>query len=344
MVDHERYMRRCFELASGGIGQVAPNPLVGAVLVCNGEIIADGFHRQFGGPHAEVNALRQVNDSALLQQSTLYVNLEPCSHHGKTPPCSELIIRKNIPRVVIANTDPNPLVAGDGIRKLKNAGVEMITGVLQNEGALLNRHFMTAHLKKRPYITLKWVQTSDGFIAPVRSDGIHWISNESSRRLVHLWRSEEQAILTSVNTVKNDNPQLTVRKIKGNHPIKVVIDPHLKLNHHYRVFEGKDPVLVFNSLNDKIRGNIRNVKIIGRGKEFLHHLLDVLMVHDIHSLLVEGGSTTLNYFLESGFWDEARVFTGNITFGNGVSAPEINQKANAEVCVDGDLLQFYYNY
>lgn len=343
MGDHKRYMQRCIELAGMGLGQVAPNPMVGAVLVCGGEIISEGFHGKYGEAHAEVNALQKVKDSALLARSTLYVNLEPCSHHGKTPPCSALIISKKIPRVVIANSDPNPLVAGSGIRQLKKAGVEVITGVLQNEGAHLNRRFFTAHLNKRPFIILKWAQTAGGIMAPFHAQGIRWISNESSRRLVHIWRSEEQAILTSVNTVMNDNPQLTVRKIRGRNPVKVVIDPTLKLDHHYRIFQGSTPVLVFNSINDSTKGNVQNIKIKGRGREFLLHLLQKLMELEVHSLLVEGGSVTLNSFLESGLWDEARVFTGKVNFDKGIPAPAINRKADREMHVDGDLLEIYHN-
>lgn len=344
MVDHERYMHRCLELAGAGLGQVAPNPMVGAVLVCDGQIIAEGFHLKFGGPHAEVNALKQVNDYALSARSTLYVNLEPCSHHGKTPPCSDLIISKKIRRVVIANSDPNPLVAGSGIRQLEKAGVEVVTGVLQKEGSMLNRRFFTAHLRKRPYIILKWAQTADGFVAPFHTQGIRWISNESSRRLVHLWRSEEQAILTSVNTVMNDNPQLTVRNISGGNPIRVVIDPHLKLNHQYRVFQGKTPVLVFNSVNDSTEGNIKNVKVKGRGKEFLKQLLQKLLEMEVHSLLIEGGSYTLSSFINSGFWDEARVFTGKTIFGEGISAPVIGIKPTDTIEIDGDRLEYFHNH
>ena len=232
-MEHEKFMQRCLELAAIGSGYVAPNPMVGCVIVANDLIIGEGYHRIFGGPHAEVNAFDEVENEDLLSSATLYVSLEPCSHFGKTPPCVDLIISKKIQRVVIGCRDSNPAVSGKGIDRLKRAGIEVIEGVLENECRWLNKRFFTFHERQRPYIVLKWAQTQDGYIDRIRgeaSSGINWVTSETTKSLVHKWRSEEQSILVGRNTIINDNPSLTVREYDGRNPIRIVIDSQLQIS------------------------------------------------------------------------------------------------------------------
>lgn len=330
---HARYMARCLELALGGQGNVAPNPMVGAVIVHNGQIIGEGFHAVYGQAHAEVNAINSVTDKNLLKESTLYVSLEPCSHFGKTPPCTDRIVEYEIPRVVIATTDPNPKVAGRGIEILRQSGKEVITGVMEREAKEINRRFITFHVQKRPYVILKWAQTMDGFIDKNRkpSDpiGSNWITNELARSLVHRWRSEEQAVLVGTNTVEKDNPQLNVRNWSGKSPIRVVIDRKLRLSRSSKVFDGSQPTILFTGNNSSAIArkaeftNIENLEIItidfvkGVESQILKELAD----REIISVMVEGGALLLNSFIQKNLWDEARVFIGNKFFGEGVKAP-----------------------
>jgi diaminohydroxyphosphoribosylaminopyrimidine deaminase/5-amino-6-(5-phosphoribosylamino)uracil reductase len=255
----ETYINRCLELALPGLGNTAPNPMVGSVIVHGWHIIGEGFHHRFGGPHAEVNAVNSVKDKTLLRNSVLYVNLEPCSHSGKTPPCAEMIIEAGIPEVVIGTADPNPIVSGNGIKKLEHAGIRVTTGILEKQCIALNRRFITFHSRKRPYIILKWAQTSDGFIDVLRENqGISrptWISNEISRKLVHKWRSEEQAILVGTQTAILDNPQLNVREWTGNSPIRMVIDRQLKLSKKLNLFNNSSTTIVFNEFSLQGRPN-----------------------------------------------------------------------------------------
>ncbi|MGE0079513.1 MAG: bifunctional diaminohydroxyphosphoribosylaminopyrimidine deaminase/5-amino-6-(5-phosphoribosylamino)uracil reductase RibD [Bacteroidales bacterium] len=327
------YMSRCLELALNGIGNVAPNPMVGAVIVHNNQIIGEGFHAFYGEAHAEINAINSVKDKSLLKDSTIYVSLEPCSHYGKTPPCTDRIVDLGIPNVVIAATDPNPKVSGRGIEILRQQGCNVTVGVLEDEALEQNRRFITYHTKKRPYVILKWAQTIDGFIDAVRqpSDPIEpiWITNEHARSLVHRWRSEEQAILVGTNTVERDNPHLNVRNWCGRAPFRVVLDRKLRLPKESNVFDGTQPTLLFMGNNSSSLARkpefagIPNLEMITidfvKGVEA--QILKELGSRDIISVIVEGGATLLSSFIQRGLWDEARVFVGNKFFGDGVKAP-----------------------
>jgi diaminohydroxyphosphoribosylaminopyrimidine deaminase/5-amino-6-(5-phosphoribosylamino)uracil reductase len=343
-------MKRCIELAIKGLGHVSPNPMVGCVIVCDDKIIGEGYHKEYGQAHAEVNAINSVQDQALLKKATLYVSLEPCSHVGKTPACSDLVIQKNIPYVVIGSIDPNPLVKGKGIDKLKNAGIKIETGILEKECKELNKRFFTFHEKKRPYIILKWAQTKDGFIDKQRtaSDAGKQlkISNETTDIMVHQWRSQEQAVMAGTNTALLDNPQLTVRLIKGKNPVRIVIDNELKIPQHYRLLDGTIPTLVF---TDRKKGNITNVEYIvlegprdeGQGTR---EILNELYKRNIQSVLVEGGAQLINSFIENGLWDEARIITDEMKIGNGVKAPEIKEfLATNEITIERNTIQYILN-
>ena len=334
-MNHEVYMRRCFELAKNGMGYTTPNPLVGSVIVCGSEIIGEGWHHKAGTAHAEVNAIKDVRDSDLLAKSRLYVNLEPCSHYGRTPPCADLIIESKIPRVVISNLDPHKAVAGKGIERLRNAGVEVVTSVLEPEGAHLNRRFFCFHKKKRPYIILKWAQSEDGFLDKTREKdtvGVNWITQAETQSLVHKWRSEEDAILIGGNTLLNDNPSLTTRAYTGKNAIPLVWssqDHHdSKLN-----LSQKESTIFLNQLIDSDEEKSRiNV----------HRVVQKLADRNILSVLVEGGAATLKSFLEAGLWDEARVITGNKTFKEGLKAPVIKAKPGKEMRFSSDVIHYYF--
>lgn len=327
------YMARCLELALNGQGNVAPNPMVGALIVHNNRIIGEGYHIKYGDSHAEINAINSVKDKSLLKESTLYLSLEPCSHFGKTPPCVDTIISMGIPRVVVATIDVNPKVMGRGVEYLRKAGVDVVVGVMEAEARDLNRRFFTFQTKKRPYIILKWAQTIDGFIDAVRSpsDPIApvWITNELSRSLVHRWRSEEQAILIGTKTVEKDNPKLNVRDWSGRTPTRVIIDRKLRLPIEANVFDGLIPTLLFigNNATASVRkaqfAAIPNLEIISidfaRGMEF--QLLKELYDRNINSVMIEGGAIIISSFVQKNLWDEARVFVGNQFFYDGVKAP-----------------------
>lgn len=326
----EQYMLRCLELAKLGFGETAPNPMVGSVIVNNNKIIGEGYHRRFGEAHAEANAINSVFDKNLLTQSTLYVNLEPCSHFGKTPPCADLIIQHKIPKVVLCNTDPNRLVKGKGIEKLRAAGIQVITDVLKSAGEELNKRFFMFHRKSRPYIILKWAQTTDGFIDIERSPGQPqrptWITSEEARMLVHKWRSEEQSIMVGTNTVFLDNPQLNVRDWTGKHPVRILVDRSLRLPQNLRLFDGSIPTLVFThkELEEDENKNVTFVSI--PFDEYLpEHILGELYRRNIQSIIIEGGAKLLTSFIEAELWDETRVFTGNQYFASGVAAPKIDK-------------------
>lgn len=322
----EFFMRRCLELAWNGMEQVAPNPMVGSVICFEGRAVGEGYHQVYGGAHAEVNAIRSVRDMVLLKKSTLYVNLEPCAHQGKTPPCSDLIIESGIPRVVIGTSDSNSLVAGKGIEKLRKAGIDVRVGVLEPECLALNRRFFTYHEKKRPYIILKWAQTQDGFLDVIRQPGdpigVNWITNPLSRLLVHRWRSQEQAIMVGSNTVLFDNPQLNVRYWEGRDPIRVLIDRKLRIPSDAHIFNYAVPTIVFNLQQTRLDKNLQYIQI-RQNEDLLKQVFDHLYQRNIASVFVEGGSKLLNELLLKGYWDEARVLTGLKTFGRGVEAPKI---------------------
>ena len=319
------FMQRCLELALLGMGDVAPNPMVGCVIVYEGKIIGEGYHEKYGQAHAEVNAVRSVKNPELLSKSTLYVSLEPCAHFGKTPPCSDLIIESCIPRVVIGTVDPFAKVSGKGIEKMRAAGIEVEVGLLENECRELNRRFFTFHEKKRPYILLKWAQTLDGFIDTDRSETQHptWITNTLSKRLVHRQRSEESAILIGTNTAQYDNPALTVREWMGNQPVRMVIDRTRRLNSNLTIFDQKSPTWVFTDVECEDTENVKFITLDFK-QDILPQMLAELYKRDILSVVVEGGSILLDSFLSHELWDEAFVYTGNQFFGKGVAAPHIS--------------------
>jgi len=338
---HEHFMQRCFELAQQGLGSVAPNPMVGSVIVHEEKIIGEGYHQKFGAPHAEVNAINSVTNNELLKSSTLYVNLEPCSHHGKTPPCADLIIEKQIPKVVICNTDPNPLVAGNGIEKLNNAGIEVVTGVLEKEGLELNKRFFTFHTKHRPYIILKWAQSSDGFFTK-GNDKQYWITGELAKKIVHRWRSEEQAILVGGNTSLVDNPQLNNRYFdKEKQPARIVIDKDLTLPETLNVFDNGIKTIVFNAVTEKSEDSITYVKI--PFQNLPDEICKALYKLNIQSVIIEGGAKTLQLFINNNLWDEARIFTGNVKFENGIYAPAIDGIFISNDKIGDDSLTFFRN-
>jgi len=330
-------MRRAFDLAIGGIGRVSPNPMVGSVVVHEDRIIGEGWHQQFGGPHAEVNALQGIKEKHLLAKSTVYVNLEPCSHFGKTPPCADLLVKNRINKVVVSNVDPNSQVAGQGISRLKENGIEVVTGVLESEGQWLNRRYFTSITQNRPYVILKWAQTKDGFIAKEDYQS-KWISNDSSRVLVHKWRSEEDAILVGANTAFHDNPNLNVRDWHGRDPVRAVIDGELKLPADLNLWRGDQKTICYNTKKENQEGNTSYVKL-GTGEQvpqILAHMHDV----GIQSLVVEGGSRLLTLFEQHKLWDEARIFISPQEFKNGIKAPEVSGKIMEEQEIDGDVLIF----
>jgi diaminohydroxyphosphoribosylaminopyrimidine deaminase/5-amino-6-(5-phosphoribosylamino)uracil reductase len=325
MVVEEKYMARCIELARGGEGNTAPNPMVGAVIVHKGKIIGEGFHRKCGEAHAEVNAVASVRDEALLRDSTIYVSLEPCSHYGKTPPCAELIIRKGIPRVVVGTLDPFPEVSGRGVRMLREAGIEVVTGVLEEEARALNPAFMTFQIRKRPYVYLKWAQSADGFMDIRREDASVpsvLLSSAETLRRVHRLRSEVAAIMVGTRTALLDNPSLTVRHWAGRSPVRVVLDRTLKLPVGSHLLDGAVPTLVFTAVEVESRPNVEYVQI-DFGQEVLSQVLQYLYGQNLNSLMVEGGAELLESFLDAGLWDEAWVETAPVVLGAGVKAPAV---------------------
>lgn len=339
------YMRRCFELARKGLGMTRTNPLVGCVIVHDDCIIGEGYHHEFGGPHAEVNAIRSVKNQSLLPESTLYCSLEPCAHHGKTPPCSNLIKQKGISRVVISNSDPFPSVNGEGIRDLREAGITVETECLAEEGYHMNRRFMRFIKNKRPYIILKWAQTTDGFIdlerEPGDSEGPRWITNNVSRTLVHKWRSEEAAIMVGTNTVLTDDPGLNVRRWTGENPIRVTMDRNDRLTNSLQILDGKQETIIFTGVPKKYSGRTRSIHADLSYE--LRDVLEELCDQKVISVFVEGGARLHTSFIESGLWDEARVFTGKMTFSQGVKAPEMNIQAEKTLYISGTKLEIFRN-
>lgn len=339
-------MQRCLQLAAQGLGNVAPNPMVGSVVVYKGNIIGEGYHQQYGQAHAEVNAINAVENKELLQQSTLYVNLEPCSHYGKTPPCADLIIKHRIPRVVIGSVDYHSVVNGRGIEKLIKAGTDVTVGVLEDECKELNKRFFTFHQKKRPYVILKWAQTKDGFVDVKRTSGNPQtplkISNPESHKLVHRWRSQEQAIIVGTNTALLDNPQLTVREAQGKNPVRITIDKNVRIPQNYHLLDNTVQTLVFTATETTSSTNLEYIKIDFQ-KNILPQILKELYHRSIHSVIVEGGTTLLNSFIDKGLWDEARVFIAPQKIGDGVKAPTLNSIAASERNINEDALCLFRN-
>src|SRR5882672_10395867 len=338
MIPDELFMHRALELAGLGTGRVSPNPRVGCVIVYRERIIGEGWHRRWGEAHAEVNAIASVADKSLLKESTVYVNLEPCSHYGKTPPCADLLIQFAVKKVVVANGDPNPLVGGEGIRKLRAAGVDVTMGVLENECRELNKRFFTFIGKHRPYIILKWAQTSDGFLARKNFDS-KWISNEFSRQLVHRWRSEEDAVLVGTRTAAHDNPQLNVREWSGRNPVRIVIDRFLRLPENLLLWDGSQRTLCYNVLKHEDRGVVHFVRL--DEADFTHQLIADLHKQNIQSVMIEGGALTLNLFITAGLWDEARIFHSSRSLGAGIAAPIIKGTLSSFTPIFSDELKIF---
>jgi len=341
----EKYIKRCIELAKNGLGTTYPNPLVGCVIIFENTIIGEGWHKKSGASHAEVIAIESVQNKELLSSSTLYVSLEPCSHFGKTPPCADLILKYKIPNVVIGTVDPNSKVAGKGIQKLKDSGVNVTFGILEKEGNELNKRFFTFHRKNRPYIILKWAESADGFISPKNKTEQKpvWISNEYSRQLVHKWRSEEQAILVGTQTIIDDNPSLTVRDWVGKNPIRVVIDIENAIDLSSNVFDNQAKTIVFS--NKEVTSNsdkIQTIKI-DFDTNSTQEIVKKLYNNNIQSIIIEGGRKTLQSFIDANLWDEARVFIGEINLKEGTKAPELNRKINLKVVLKKDTLLLYRN-
>ncbi len=336
-------MQRCLQLAKLGAGFTAPNPMVGAVLVYNNKIIGEGYHQQYGGPHAEVNCIASVNDDDKknIPFSTIYVSLEPCAHFGKTPPCADLIIKEKIPNVVVGCRDPFTEVDGKGIEKLKAAGVNVQMSELEDECIELNKRFFTFHTQHRPYIILKWAQTADGFIGN-NSDERMLITNENTNRLVHTWRSEEAAILIGTNTAMKDDPQLNTRLVPGRSPVRMVLDMNLRLSEHLKIFDGTQKTIVLNGVKDEQKENIIYRKIGSRN--LVADILNVCYHERLLSVIIEGGAKMLQTFIDAGVWDEARIITNTKMFaGNGVKSPSLPLVAVEEMTIDSDKLCFYFN-
>lgn len=332
---HEKFMHRCIDLARLGAGNTAPNPMVGSVIVYNDKIIGEGYHKKWGESHAEVNAINSVKDKDLLKYASIYVNLEPCAHHGKTPPCASLIASLGIPNVIIGSVDTAEHVSGKGVQILKVAGCNVTTGILEKESRDLNKRFFTFHEKKRPYIILKWAQTKDGFIDVIRDSNSFakptWITNEYAKTLVHKWRSEEQSILIGTNTALADNPSLTTRLWSGKSPVRIVFDRELKLPENLSVFDQNARTILITDLSAKtqrlksLNENI-GIKFVDYKNDFYSQLFQILINEEIQSIIVEGGEQVLNSFIKDNLWDEARVFYGEKEFKKGIKAPELEME------------------
>jgi diaminohydroxyphosphoribosylaminopyrimidine deaminase/5-amino-6-(5-phosphoribosylamino)uracil reductase len=326
----EKYMRRCLELAEKAAGYTAPNPMVGAVLVHEDKIIGEGWHQEYGGPHAEVNCFRSVQeeDQHLISASKLYVSLEPCAHFGKTPPCADLIIEKEVKQVIVGIRDPFEQVNGKGIEKLKAANVDVIAGFLEEQCYEMNKRFFCFHTKARPYIILKWAQTATGIVS-VENERL-FISNSSSNMLVHKWRSEEAAILVGTATALKDDPELNVRHVNGKNPVRIVIDTELKLPNTLKLFSGEQTTIVLNKEKEVLLGNVVYKKI--DSTSVVRSIIEVCIEMKLLSIIIEGGTKTLQSFIDANMWDEARVITNEqLTVQNGVAAPVLSkqQKINS---------------
>lgn len=327
----EQYMRRCLQLALMAEGRTYPNPMVGSVIVCDGRIIGEGYHRKAGTPHAEVNAVASVKDKSLLANSTLYVNLEPCAHWGRTPPCAKLIIDSHIPRVVVGCVDTFSEVSGKGIAMMREAGVDVRVGLLEQECRYVNRRFFTYHEKQRPYVLLKWAESADGYIDALRDakDRPVWFTNEECRRLVHKQRTEECAVMIGADTALLDNPSLTARSWQGNQPMRIVIDLHGRTyGAPLKLFtDGGDAIVLSGQRNGK-EGNVQYVRVESDGMS-VKPLLKALYDMEVQSVIVEGGRVTLQRFIDEGVWDEAWRYVGTLALGDGVPAPRMTGEVHS---------------
>ncbi len=341
-------MQRCLTLAKKGLGLTYPNPLVGSVIVNKGKIIGEGWHKKAGEAHAEVVAINSVNDQSLLTESTIYVNLEPCSHQGRTPPCADLIVKMKIKNIVIGTIDCNSEVNGSGVAHLKRNGCNVTIGILENESLEINKRFFTFHQKKRPYVILKWAETKDGFIFPniinKKEKKPIWISNLYSQQLVHKWRTEEEAILVGTTTVLHDNPSLSARKFYGRSPVRIAIDKDLKIPENYNIYDGSLQTFIFTQKNAPYeRENTIFIKV-DFSKKINDQILNTLFEKGVQSVIIEGGSKTLQSFIDLGLWDEARIFIGDNFFKNGIRSPKLNGRAEKRTRIINDRLTIYKNY
>ncbi|MGB6092531.1 MAG: bifunctional diaminohydroxyphosphoribosylaminopyrimidine deaminase/5-amino-6-(5-phosphoribosylamino)uracil reductase RibD [Moheibacter sp.] len=330
-------MKRCIELASNGLGMTYPNPVVGCVIVRNGQIISDGWHQKAGEAHAEVNAVNKIRDKEILKDCEIYVSLEPCSHFGKTPPCSDIIVRYGFKKVIVGISDPNSKVNGQGIKRIRDAGIEVKVGVLENECAELNKRFFCYHQNKRPYIVLKWAQTADGFMAaenPIQK----WITNPYSKQLVHLWRSQEQSVLVGYKTAKVDNPQLNLRLWSGNQPVRVVIDRDLSLDQKLHLFDGSQKTIIFSEKENSSRPDVVQLKFDENLEE---SILNELYKSGLQSVIIEGGRKTLEGFINNDLWDEARVFSTAESWASGIKAPWVDGKLIGQKLIGSDRLKIF---
>lgn len=348
-MSHEFYIKRCLELALLGIGNVSPNPMVGCVIVANDKIIGEGYHQKYGEAHAEPNAVKAVFDrygedaESLLKSATAYVNLEPCAHFGKTPPCADLFVRHQLKKVVIGNRDPFPGVDGKGIQKLKEAGIEVESGILDEECRYLNRRFFTRIQKQRPFIVLKWAETANGYFSTI--DGHQkWISGALAKRLAHQWRTEEDAILIGKQTAIMDNPQLTSREWPGKNPTRLVIDKHLQVPQNNHIFNTEAKTIIFNEVKTDVVGNVHYIQMEDMHFYLAQKIAFQLYLMDVQSVIIEGGANVLNQFLESNLWDEARVFTAPNSWESGLRSPIINGHLQEQTQIGLDKLSIYINH
>lgn len=336
----EQMMQRCVQLAQNGFGSTYPNPMVGCVIVHEGKIIAESWHMKAGEPHAEVNAISQLADKEILTESTLYVSLEPCAHYGKTPPCADLIIRHRIPKVIIGTIDPFSKVNGEGIRKMREAGIEVVSGVLEKECKELNKRFFKFHQEKRPYVILKWAQTADGFMAAENNEQ-KWITNSYSKQLVHLWRTQEQSVLVGTRTAKIDNPQLNARLWTGNHPVRLILDKELKLDKTLHLFDGNQRTIVFTEKQKAGEHNLEFIEV-PFDSNLPQSILSRLFELHIQSVIIEGGKSTLETFMQRDLWDEARIFTSSGFWNSGIQSPEIYGNLVHTKNIINDKLEILY--
>ncbi len=337
-MDDSKFMKRCIDLALKGIGYTYPNPLVGSIIVHNNKIIGEGYHAKYGESHAEVNAINNVVNKKLLRESTLYVNLEPCNHHGNTPPCTEAIIDNNIKRIVIGSRDPNKLVDGSGIDKLRSSGCDVVVGVMDLECSDLNKRFFKYHKHKRPYIILKWAESKDGFISPLKSRlstrKVNWISGEKSKKLTHKWRSEEHSILVGVQTIIDDNPLLTTRFVNGKDPIRFVLDPNSRIPIDSRVLSQTSKTIIFS----KKENNLISDYTKSLSFENIQLIIESLYNMKIQSVLIEGGTKTINHFLNNDLWDSIRVFKSNKKIKDGIKSPYVDFSKFSKNDIGDDIL------
>ncbi|MCP4120688.1 MAG: bifunctional diaminohydroxyphosphoribosylaminopyrimidine deaminase/5-amino-6-(5-phosphoribosylamino)uracil reductase RibD [Bacteroidetes bacterium] len=340
MTASEKYVQRCIELARLGSGKVSPNPMVGCVIVHNDTIIGEGWHQKYGGPHAEVNAIESIANKDLLKESTIYVSLEPCSIFGNTPPCADLIIRHRIPRVVIATLDDHPGVSGNGVKRLQEHGIQVTTGVCEESSRNLNKYFITHQTANRPYVHLKWAESKDGYFAPAQ--GRMWLSNSYTKRLTHKWRRDIDAILVGKRTAAEDDPQLTDRYWSEDHPLRIVIDPHLELSTSLKLFSDGFPTLVLNNSESHKKDSVEYVRMPAYPYE-PKDILSILHARRIMSVLIEGGAQTLKAFIKASAYDEVAVFRTDTDLCEGIMAPELNGvQQTEEVALADNLLVTYH--